>query len=314
MSVVRIRERLPGFPVAKHERDRLQNDYERGKHPSGNPLHDSDVLSTSHARARGPTGWSTDFYSVPCRFESCRARQKTTRTSFNAGLGHRLITWLPSRPSRFESGSPRHSTLRLSARISVFHTEEASSILAGCAIRVGSFSGMPARFERAYERFDSFPHYQSLGLSGGFAAHNGEQDGSKPLRATVSFRPRLSARTLACGAGRHGAAPWVGTNLGSKAQADERWPPKPEVPGSRPGSPAIFSSAVRNDCRARHGDTVRLNVDQGRSVTSEQCGLDLAPPSPAGLFHQGLSTAANRSENVAALASRAAASEDEIKV
>jgi hypothetical protein len=42
---------------------------------------------------------------------------------------------------------------------------------------------------------------------------------------------------------------------------------------------------VRNDCRARHGETVRLKVDQDRSVTSEQCDLDLAPPLPAGLFH-----------------------------
>jgi hypothetical protein len=59
-------------------------------------------------------------------------------TSPFAGLGHRLITWLPTRQSRFESGSPRHiCTLRLSARLSVFHGEGASSILAGCAILGG---------------------------------------------------------------------------------------------------------------------------------------------------------------------------------
>ena len=112
MSAVRIRERLPKFPVAKHERDRLQNGYERGKHPSGNPLHEIQRPSTSNSRARGPTGWSTDFYSVRCRFKSCRARQATYDAHaglFNAGLGHRLITWLPARQSRFESGSPRQS-------------------------------------------------------------------------------------------------------------------------------------------------------------------------------------------------------------
>lgn len=109
MSVVRIRERLPRFPVAKHERDRLQNGYERGKHPSGNPLHvKSQRRSMSRSRARGPTGWSTDFYSVLCGFESCRARQNNNAhpSLFNAGLGHRLITWPPTRQSRFESRSP----------------------------------------------------------------------------------------------------------------------------------------------------------------------------------------------------------------
>ena len=110
--------------------------------------------------------------------------------------------------------------------------------------------------------------------------------------------------------GRHRGS---GPILGSEAQVDERWPPKPEAPGSRPGSPAILSAAVSNDRRARHGETVRPKVED-RSETSEQCDLDLAPPSAAGLFHQGLSTGANRSANVAALASRAAASEDEIKV
>ena len=76
---------------------------------------------------------------------------RVIHTSSFAGLGHRLITWLPTRQSRFESGSPHHRTLRLSARIPVFQTEEASSILAGCANSAGSFSGMTARFERAYE-------------------------------------------------------------------------------------------------------------------------------------------------------------------
>ena len=102
-------------------------------------------------------------------------------------------------------------------------------------------SGMTAGFERAYEGSIPSSATNRSASRGGVAAHNGKQDGSKPLRATIYFRPRLSARTLACGAGKHGAAPWVGTSFRSEAQVDERGSPKPEAPGSRPGSPAIFS-------------------------------------------------------------------------
>lgn len=110
----------------------------------------------------------------------------------------------------------------------------------GAPCWAGSFSGMTARFERAYEGSIPSPATNRSASWRGVAAHNGKQDGSKPLRATIYFRPRLSARTLVCGAGKHGAAPWVGTSFRSEAQVDERWSPKPEAPGSRPGSPAIF--------------------------------------------------------------------------
>src|SRR3982751_3894282 len=59
----------------------------------------------------------------------------------------------------------------------------------------GSFSGRTARFERAHDGFDCFTSYQSLGLLGGVAAHNGKQDGSKPLRATNVEPPFLPLQT-----------------------------------------------------------------------------------------------------------------------
>lgn len=162
-------------------------------------------------------------------------------TSPFAGLGHRLITWLPTRQSRFDSGSPHHiCTLRLSAGYLFFKQKRRVQFSQGAPFWAGSFSGMTARFERAYEGSIPSSATNRSASRRGVAAHNGKQDGSKPLRATIYFRPRLSARTPVCGAGKHGAAPWVGTSFRSEAQVDERWSPKPEAPGSRPGSPAIF--------------------------------------------------------------------------
>jgi hypothetical protein len=90
---------------------------------------------------------------------------------------------------------------------------------------------MTARFERAYKGSIPSSAANRSASRRGVAAHNGKQDGSKPSRATIYLRPRLSARTPVCGTGKHGAAPWVGTSFRSEAQVDERWSPKPEAPG-----------------------------------------------------------------------------------
>ena len=81
---------------------------------------------------------------------------------------------------------------------------------------------MTARFERAFEG--------SIPSSATTRSASREELLLIPANRTVrnryerplSFRPRLSARTLVCGARKHGAAPWVGTSFRGEAQVDER--------------------------------------------------------------------------------------------
>lgn len=50
--------------------------------------------------------------SCPPRVRRVLGQVWIVHTSPFAGLGHRLITWLPTRQSRFDSGSPHHHMLR----------------------------------------------------------------------------------------------------------------------------------------------------------------------------------------------------------
>lgn len=67
---------------------------------------------------------------------------RLTTSLFNAGLGHRLITWPPTRQSRFESGSPRRSkaTCFPGCRDTVLHAVRVENPVFECDLRCGEDS------------------------------------------------------------------------------------------------------------------------------------------------------------------------------
>ena len=130
-----------------------------------------------------------------------RAQVLVVHTSPFAGLGHRLITWLPTRQSRFDSGSPHHykHPSSIGKDICFSHRRGEFNSRMGARFWAGSFSGMTARSERAYG--GSIPSPTTN--------RSASREGLLLITANRTVRNRYERPSFR----PHGAAPWVGTNL-----------------------------------------------------------------------------------------------------